>query len=80
MKEQTYASRVVYTAVNNPHFQLPVSFFIAAMVARHGKYSRMKTIYDSALRGVMVFRTAYCKRVVSSLLFSVLFVSMFPFV
>ena len=32
-----HANTVVYTAANMPHFQLPVSPLIAAMVATHGK-------------------------------------------
>ena len=32
-----HANTVVYTAANMPHFQLPVSPLMAAMVATHGK-------------------------------------------
>ena len=57
---------MVYNAANNAHFHFPVSFFIAAIVARHGKYSNIKTRYEAALCGDIVWRTAFCNLVVSS--------------
>ena len=44
---------VLYAMLKNIHLKEPVSRFIAATVARHGRYKRTKIIIESAERGVI---------------------------